>query len=135
MRRRLADSRGLVEVGPRRALREHAPLVRLCAAAMLTALALGAATAAERPFKAPRTSDGQPDLQGYWTNNTVVPLQRPAAYADRAHLTEAEARERLDKALAPSEAEAGTDADVHYHLTDYGLDITQRKMNVDTRTR
>jgi len=114
-------------------LRGDAPLARVCAAVILTALALGA-TAAEKPFKAPRTSDGQPDLQGYWTNNTVVPLQRPAAHADRAQLTEAEARERLDKALEPSETEAGTDADVHYQLTDYGLDITQRKMNLDTRT-
>ena len=133
MRRQLVDACRLAAIGPI-GLRRHAQLVRACAAAMLTALALGAATAAERPFKAPRTSDGQPDLQGYWTNNTVVPLQRPAAYADRAQLTEAEARERLDKALEPSETEAGTDADVHYQLTDYGLDITQRKMNLDTRT-
>ena len=131
MRRQLVDA--CRRVGPMR-LRRHAQLLRVCAAAVLTALTLGAATAAEKPFKAPRTSDGQPDLQGYWTNNTVVPLQRPAAYADRTQLTEAEARERLDKALEPSETEAGTDADVHYQLTDYGLDITQRKMNLDTRT-
>jgi len=130
MRRQLVDARR--RPGPMK-LRGDAPLARVCAAVILTALALGA-TAAEKPFKAPRTSDGQPDLQGYWTNNTVVPLQRPAAYADRAQLTEAEARERLDKALEPSETEAGTDADVHYQLTDYGLDITQRKMNLDTRT-
>ena len=25
----------------------------------------------------PRTPDGQPDFQGYWTNNTVTPLERP----------------------------------------------------------
>src|SRR5437870_3843834 len=24
-----------------------------------------------------KTSDGQPDLQGYWTNSTYTPLQRP----------------------------------------------------------
>src|SRR5438477_10548502 len=24
-----------------------------------------------------RTPDGQPDLQGYWTNSTYTPLQRP----------------------------------------------------------
>ena len=82
----------------------------------------------------PRTSDGQPDLQGYWTNNTVVPLERPAAYGDRAELTEEEARERLEKALQPSAAEAGTDADVHYQLTDYGLDISQNNGGVRPRT-
>jgi hypothetical protein len=132
MHRRLADTRRLVDTGAT-SLREHAPLARVCAATLL-ALVLSGAAAAERPFKVPRTSDGQPDLQGYWTNNTVVPLQRPAAYAGRAALSEAEAHERLDKALAPSEPEAGTDADVHYDLSDYGLDITQRKMNADTRT-
>src|SRR5438128_565022 len=26
----------------------------------------------------PRLPDGHPDLQGYWTNNTATPLQRPA---------------------------------------------------------
>jgi len=127
--RRLADG----QPGTRGSRATLALAAAMVAAAALSA-ALGDAGAAERPYKAPRTSDGQPDLQGYWTNNTVVPLQRPAAYADRAQLTEAEARARLDKALAPAETEAGTDADVHYDLADYGLDITQRKMNVDTRT-
>jgi len=30
-----------------------------------------------KPYKAPRTVDGQPDLQGVWANNSVTPLQRP----------------------------------------------------------
>jgi hypothetical protein len=109
-----------------------APLVRAGVAATLAAILVSGAAAAEH--KLPRTADGRPDLQGYWTNNTVVPLQRPAAYAGRAELTEDEARARLAKALEPTEAEAGTDADVHYQLTDYGLDITQRKLNIDRRT-
>jgi hypothetical protein len=25
----------------------------------------------------PRTPDGQPDLQGYWTNSSYVPMERP----------------------------------------------------------
>ena len=37
-----------------------------------------------------RTADGQPDLQGVWTNNGVTPLQRPEALKDRAFLTAAE---------------------------------------------
>ena len=100
----------------------------------LAALAAGGADAAERAWKSPHTSDGQPDLQGYWTNNTVVPLQRPAAYAGRAELTEAEAKARLEQALKTPATEAGTDPDVHYQLTDYGLDITQRKLTLDRRT-
>ena len=31
----------------------------------------------------PRTPWGDPDLQGVWNNNTVVPLQRPADHAGR----------------------------------------------------
>src|SRR5262249_9142076 len=30
-----------------------------------------------KTYKAPRASDGQPDLQGYWSNTTYTPLQRP----------------------------------------------------------
>ena len=30
-----------------------------------------------KSWKAPRTPDGVPDFQGYWTNNTLTPLERP----------------------------------------------------------
>lgn len=39
----------------------------------------------------PRTPDGQPDLHGYWTSETFTPLERPAKYAGREFLTDAEA--------------------------------------------
>jgi len=39
----------------------------------------------------PRTPDGKPDLQGYWTNATFTPLERPAEFAGKEFLTEAEA--------------------------------------------
>jgi len=28
-------------------------------------------------YKVPRTPDGQPDLQGFWSNATYTPLERP----------------------------------------------------------
>ena len=40
----------------------------------------------------PRTPDGQPDLQGIWTNETITAFERPATLADKAVLTEEEAR-------------------------------------------
>jgi hypothetical protein len=40
---------------------------------------------------APRTPDGQPDLQGIWTNATITPFERPASLGDRTFLTEEEA--------------------------------------------
>jgi hypothetical protein len=41
----------------------------------------------------PRTADGQPDLQGIWNFSTITPLERPAEFADKPFLTDAEATE------------------------------------------
>jgi hypothetical protein len=41
-------------------------------------------------YAVPRTAFGQPDLEGVWENNNATPLQRPAAWADKATLTDAE---------------------------------------------
>ncbi|HUQ51458.1 MAG TPA: hypothetical protein VM692_04500, partial [Gammaproteobacteria bacterium] len=46
------------------------------------------------------TSWGDPDLQGVWSNMTPIPLERPAALADKPFLTEAEAAEAEKNALA-----------------------------------
>ena len=34
-------------------------------------------TPAKGTYKVPRTPDGRPDLQGYWTNLTYTPFERP----------------------------------------------------------
>jgi hypothetical protein len=39
----------------------------------------------------PRTPDGHPDLQGVWTNATITPMERPAAFASKPTLSDAEA--------------------------------------------
>jgi hypothetical protein len=63
-------------------------------AVALTALAVAASAAGpEMKYKAPRTGDGQPDLQGVWNFSSGVPLQRPAAFADRKFFT----KEEFDK--------------------------------------
>ena len=56
---------------------------------------------------------GERDLQGIWTNATVTPLERPAEFAGREFLTEAEAvayekrvRERNDADRRETDAEA-----------------------------
>src|SRR5690242_4604977 len=41
--------------------------------------------------KPPRTPDGQPDLQGIWTNATLTPLQRPPELGNKQYFTEDEA--------------------------------------------
>jgi hypothetical protein len=40
-----------------------------------------------RAWTAPRTPDGQPDLQGIWVNATLTPLERPRHLGDRPFLT------------------------------------------------
>jgi len=49
---------------------------------ILAAIAVQAA-GPEPKYKAPRTGDGQPDLHGVWNFASDVPLERPAAFADR----------------------------------------------------
>jgi hypothetical protein len=43
--------------------------------------------------------DGQPNLQGIWTNATITPFERPASLRDKAFLTPAEA-EALERQAA-----------------------------------
>jgi hypothetical protein len=75
-----------------------------CAAAMLLAISWGAdaQTTPAKTFTPARLADGQIDLQGTWTNQTLTPLQRPAALAGKEFFTPAEAAE-----FAHSSAEAG----------------------------
>jgi hypothetical protein len=46
--------------------------------------------ATTKAYKAPHTTDGQPDLQGVWSNNAATPLERPKELEGRATLTDAE---------------------------------------------
>ena len=50
-------------------------------------------------WTAPRTPDGQPDLQGYWTNDTFTPLERPPELAGTQQFTEEEAAAYLQQSL------------------------------------
>jgi hypothetical protein len=63
-------------------------------AILLVATAIGVGAAGpESEYKAPRTGNGQPDLQGVWNFSSDVPIQRPAAVADQKFFT----REGLEK--------------------------------------
>ena len=67
----------------------------------------------------PRLADGKPDMQGYWTNQTFTPLERPGQFKDKAFFTAEEARkfaaERLEDVRdVPRGEEVKSDADIHY---------------------
>src|SRR5262245_56188760 len=69
--------------------------IRFTTFGILGVIALGFAADAQEPsaaYRAPRTSWGDPDLQGKWpgTNRGSVPLQRPESFGTRNVLTDDE---------------------------------------------
>jgi hypothetical protein len=58
--------------------------------AVTTTAVLAAQSRTAAAWSVPRTPDGRPDLQGVWANNNMTPLERPAQFAGRATMTDAE---------------------------------------------
>lgn len=56
--------------------------------------------AAMKAGPAAKTAWGEPDLQGIWSDDYQIPLERPARYAGKEVFTDAEIAE-LDKQRAP----------------------------------
>jgi len=85
---------------------------------MIRALVLAACIAmAVSAQKLPRTIDGQPDLQGIWSNATITPLERPADLAGKPTFTAEEAaayekqvveRNNVDRRTGNAEADVAT---------------------------
>jgi len=125
------------------------PLVLVVVAGLLLAatclapaslIAQRAATAAKsetaaKPWKLSRTPDGQPDLQGFWSNTTYVPLERPKNVTKMFYTPE-EVAENIKRAAATEteQTEPGTVADVHYDFTQFGLDRSQSALALNLRT-
>ena len=81
-------------------------------------LALSVAVAAQQDRETPRTPDGQPDLQGVWTNSSQTPLVRPEEFGAKGFLTQEEAqdveqgwRDRYDLLAQPINPERGPPTD------------------------
>src|SRR5215831_1893403 len=93
------------------------------------------AAAPAKPWTAPRTPDGQPDLQGFWTNNSYTPLERPRN-VNKEFYTREEALAAEKKAAAEESEQTvpGTVADVHYDFSQFGLDRSQSKHALSLRT-
>ena len=93
------------------------------------------AASTAKPYKAPRTPDGQPDLQGFWSNATYTPLERPQNVDKEFFTPEEFEKVKLDaQARDETQTTPGTTADVHYDFTQFGLDKSQHTIVVNLRT-
>jgi len=82
----------------------------------------------------PRTPDGHPDLQGFWTNASITPLERPRDLGAKEFFTEEEAAEIRKKALVPASVAERGGTEAHYEFTQFGLDRTQAQVAFSMRT-
>ncbi|MCG8468987.1 MAG: hypothetical protein MJB57_12410 [Gemmatimonadetes bacterium] len=96
--------------------RRWGPLVAIAAVATAT-IFLGVARAqGGRDWEMPRTADGQPDLQGNWTNGTITPIERPEGMAraltpEQVEEIEGGRQRFIDSAAAPSDPDRGAPAE------------------------
>jgi hypothetical protein len=117
-------------------------LLTLAVAVILSATLAGQAPAASskagaaaKAYTPPKTPDGQPDLQGFWTNSTYVPLERPNNVNKEFYTPEeALAAEKRAADREATQTEPGTTADVHYDFTQFGLDRSQATISRNLRT-
>lgn len=84
-----------------------------------------AAKAATSGWTAARTLYGQPDLEGVWSNSTLTPLERPAEFAGKEFLTEAEAADyvkRLLQQVNSDRRDGGAQTDVNRSYNEFWRD-------------
>jgi hypothetical protein len=87
----------------------------------------------------PRTPDGQPDLQGIWSNATLTPLERPKGLGTKEFYTAqefAELARRVRAGDVGQEADIGAAADqpLRYDLSLYGFDLSKATFASNKRT-
>jgi hypothetical protein len=108
------------------------------AAALLLAALVWAETAAAQAARAespataeaPASTVGQPDLEGYWTNDTYTPLERPAELAGKEFFTAEEAAAFVQSRIDRLHAQAADD--IHYDDAIWQAENYGKKANLRT---
>ena len=90
-------------------------------------------------WTAPRTPDGQPDLQGIWNFSTITPLERPAEFAGKPFLTDAEAAEYervvMQRSNRDNRDRSSPEADVGGAYNEFWWDRGVHAARVNGKTR
>jgi hypothetical protein len=90
-------------------------------------------------WAAPRTPDGQPDLQGIWNFSTITPLERPAEFAGKPFLTDAEAAEYeklvMERSNRDNRDRSSPEADVGGAYNEFWWDRGVHAARVNGKTR
>src|SRR5437868_3898283 len=100
----------------------------------LVAIAVVAAASAAPAPTLPRTPDGHPDLQGFWTNASVTPLERPKELGAKEFYTDEEMADVRKRAQVPLPVAERGGTEAHYEFTQFGLDRSQVQIAFSLRT-
>ena len=111
-------------------IRRIAPIATCALAALF--VATGMTGLAGQQYETPKTTWGDPDLQGVWNNNTVVPLQRPDQVGDRETLSDEEvaARRQASSDALFSEREGDTGFYNEFWF-EYGVDTNRTSLIIN----
>jgi hypothetical protein len=111
---------------------------RLIAVLISVVIGGGTLVLAQRPTRANRAVDMRADLQGIWNFSTITPLERPAEFADKEFLTDAEAAQyeaRIVQRNNRDTREQSADADVASAYNEFWWDRGVHAARVNGRAR
>src|SRR5437764_15238168 len=104
----------------------HFILICVLTMGLVVSVSFGAA-AQTKPYTAPKTPDGKPDLQGVWSTLTSVPMERPANLGAKEFYTPEEMAARAQRPTGGGRGARGAAPEegalaVHYDTSHFGLD-------------
>jgi hypothetical protein len=105
---------------------------------IIAGLAAAIAPLCAHAQKQPRTSWGDPDLTGAYSEFTTAPLERSPEYGEKEFLAreeyEAFAKTRLEQRFGDDETEPGTQADIPYSMGQFQLSENEGVHSLNLRT-
>jgi hypothetical protein len=106
--------------------------------AMTLAMVMAGMVSAQKVATPGKTPDGQPDLQGIWTNNTLTPLERPAQFQGRPVATAKEAADyekQVVEGRNRDRRDTNADVDVGQAYNEAFFDMGTKLARVDGTVR